>query len=63
MICVLTFTDAADATCNPFTAKQSASELCDICRDATVSADIGYFERYRNDTYPTRPDHIRLIIN
>ena len=39
------------------------TELCDIYRNATVSADIGYFERYRNDTYPTRPDHIRLIIN
>ena len=36
-------------------------ELCDIYRGATVSADIGYFERYRNGTYPAWSDHIRLI--
>ena len=36
------------------------SDVCDIYRDATISADIGHFEQYRNGTYPTRPDHIRL---
>ena len=39
------------------------AELYDIYRDAAVSADIVYFEQYCNGTYPTRPDHIRLIIN
>ena len=39
------------------------AELCDIYRDVTVSADFGYFEQYCNSTYPTLPDHIRLIIN
>ena len=39
------------------------AELCDIYRDAAVSTDIGDFERYCNGMYPTRPDHIRLIIN
>ena len=42
---------------------QCTAELYDIYRDATVSDDIGYFERYSNGTYPTWPDHIRLIIN
>ena len=35
-------------------------DVCDIYRDATISADIGNFEQYRNGTYPARPDHIRL---
>ena len=45
----------------PSTVQYSTAELCDIYRDATVSADIDYFERYCNDVYPTRSDHIRLI--
>ena len=49
----------------PSSAKEAlyASEMCDIHRDATVSANIGYFERYHTTTYPTQPDHIRLTIN
>ena len=36
------------------------TDVCDIYRNATVSADIGHFEQYRNSAYLTWPDHIRL---
>ena len=39
------------------------ADVCDIYRNATVSADIGNFEGYCDGIYATRPDHIRLKIN